>query len=129
MRRFAQHRTGELGKETLDEVQPRAVLGREGELEAASWLIGKPSSGPPGDGRSLIIEDQTDRSVWRVNPVEKLEELDELTAAVAILDQVVNVADQEIDAGQQGDRAVPLVLMLACTFGTGGKPGAVVAMA
>jgi hypothetical protein len=31
----AQHRAGELGEETFfDEVEPRAVLGREGEVEA-----------------------------------------------------------------------------------------------
>ena len=31
---MAQDRTSELGEEALDEVEPRAVLGREGELEA-----------------------------------------------------------------------------------------------
>ena len=58
----------------------------------------------------MIIEDQMDRGVGRVSPVEKLEKLDGLSASVAILDQGVNLAGQQIDAGQQGDRAMSLVL-------------------
>jgi hypothetical protein len=41
----AQHRAGELGEEAFDEIEPGAVLGREGELEAADRLIGEPSLG------------------------------------------------------------------------------------
>ena len=39
----AQDGAGELGEEALDEVEPRAVLGGEGELEAARGLFGEPS--------------------------------------------------------------------------------------
>jgi len=46
---MAQHRAGELGEETLDEVKPGAVLGREGEFEAAGRLLGEPSPGLLGD--------------------------------------------------------------------------------
>ena len=35
---------GEFGKEALDEVEPGAVLGREGEFEAVRGLIGEPGS-------------------------------------------------------------------------------------
>ena len=31
---MAQHRAGELGEEALDEIEPGAVFGREGEFEA-----------------------------------------------------------------------------------------------
>ena len=41
----AQDRSGELGEEALDEVEPGAVLGCERELEAAGRSSGKPSSG------------------------------------------------------------------------------------
>src|SRR6202045_243488 len=41
----AQNRAGELGEEALDEIEPGAVLGREGELEAAGWSSGEPSCG------------------------------------------------------------------------------------
>ena len=46
---MAQHRAGDLGEETLDEIEPGAVLGREGEFEAASRLVGEPSLGLLGD--------------------------------------------------------------------------------
>ena len=55
-----------------------------------------------------------DRRVGWVGLIEELEELDELAAAVAILDQGVHLAGQQIDAGQQADRAVALVFMVAC---------------
>ena len=66
-----------------------------------------------GDMRGMIVEDQLDRGVGRIGRVEELEELDELAAAVAILDQGVNLAGQQVDAGQQADRAVALVFMIA----------------
>jgi hypothetical protein len=40
---MAQHRAGELGEEALDEIEPRAVLGGEGEFEAVGRLLGEPS--------------------------------------------------------------------------------------
>ena len=41
----AQHRACELGKEALDDIEPGAVLGGEGEFEAAGGLLGEPSFG------------------------------------------------------------------------------------
>jgi hypothetical protein len=42
----AQDGSPELGKETLDEIEPRAVLGgSEGEFEAPGGLIGEPGFG------------------------------------------------------------------------------------
>ena len=61
----------------------------------------------------MIVEDQPDRGVGRIGGVEQLEEFDELAAAVAVLDQGMNLAGDEIDPGQQADRAVALVFMLA----------------
>ena len=109
----AQDGASELGEEALDEVEPRSMLGREGELEAAGRLFGEPSLGFLGDVSGMIVEDQLDRRVGRIGLIEKLEELDELAAAVPILDQGVNLAGEKIDAGQQADRAVTLVFMIA----------------
>jgi hypothetical protein len=53
------------------------------------------------------------RRVGRIGRVDELEELDELPAAVAILDQGVNLAGQQVDTGQQADRTVALVFMIA----------------
>ena len=68
----AQHRAGELGEETLDEIEPGAVLGREGEFESAGRLLGEPSLGLLGDVRRMIVEDQLDRCVGRIRGIEEL---------------------------------------------------------
>jgi hypothetical protein len=51
---------------------------------------------------------------------------------MAVLDQGVNLAGEQIDTGQQTDCAVALVLArakVACLPGSGGRSGAVVASA
>src|SRR3954454_10520895 len=109
----AQHRARKFGKEALDEVEPGAVLRREDKFKAVFAPTGKPSSGLFGDVRGMIVEDQLDRGSGRIGGVEQLEEFDEFAAAVAILDQSVDLAGDEINPSQQTDRAVPLVFMLA----------------
>src|ERR1700750_3520657 len=78
----AQHGARELGKETLDEVEPGAVCGREGEFEAMCRLLRNPGSGLSGDVRGMIVEDQLDRRVDRIGGIEELEEFDEFAAAM-----------------------------------------------
>jgi hypothetical protein len=53
-----QDRAGEFGEEALDEVEPGAVLGREGELEAAGRSRGEPSPSFFGDVRGWPETDQ-----------------------------------------------------------------------
>src|SRR5208337_3235746 len=105
----AQDRAGELGEEALDEVEPGAVLGREDKFETADRLTGEPSLCLLGDVRGMIVEDQLDCRMGRIGGVEKPEKFDEFAAAVAVLDQGVNLAGQQVDAGQQTDRAVALI--------------------
>ena len=81
---MAQDGESELGEEALDEVAPRDVLGREGELEAARRLFGEPGFRLLGDVRGMIVEDQLDRRMGRIGRVQKLEEFDELAAAVTV---------------------------------------------
>ena len=123
----AQRRAREFGEEALDEVEPGAVLGREGEFEAAGGLIGKPSLGLFGDVRRMIVEDQLDRGVGRIGGVDKLEKFNEFAAAVAVLNEGVNLTGQQIDAGHQTDRAVAPVLVIAregcMPAGLGAGPG------
>src|SRR5919106_1034870 len=97
----AQHRAGELGEEALDQVEPGAVRGRESEREPAGRTSGEPGVGLFGDVGGMIVEDQVDRRMSRIGGVEKLEELDELAAAMTVPDQSVNLASDEIDASQQ----------------------------
>src|SRR5450631_2006675 len=108
---MAQDRACELGEEALDE--PGAVLGREGEREAAYRLSGKPGLGFSGDMRRVVVQDQLDRRTGRVSGIKKLEEFDKLAAAVAVFDQGVDLAGEQIDPGQQAERAMALVLMIA----------------
>ena len=52
---------------------------------------------------------------------------------MAVLDEGVDLAGEQIDAGQQADRSVALVLVVArkvaCLPGSGARSGAVVAIA
>jgi hypothetical protein len=109
----AEDRSGELGEEALDEVEPGAMLGREGELEAAGRACCEPRLGFPGDVGGMIIEDQFDRSTGRVSGIDEPEEFDELSAAMAIPDQGVDLAGEQINPRQQAERAMTLVLVIA----------------
>ena len=61
---MAQDGAGELGEEALDEIEPGAVLGREGERRSGrhGWR-GEPGLGLLGDVGGMIVEDQLDRGV------------------------------------------------------------------
>src|SRR5271165_6933077 len=61
----------------------------------------------------MIVEDQLDRSMGRIGGVDELEEFNKFAAAVAVLDEGVDLAGEQIDAGQQADRSVALVLVVA----------------
>src|SRR6266478_3559592 len=61
-----------LEKKPLDEVEPGAVLGCEGELEAARNLGGEPSSRFSRDVRGMIVEDQLDRGAGQLLPARQL---------------------------------------------------------
>ena len=129
----AQNRAGELGEKALDEVKPGAMGGREGEGEAMRGLERDKGSGLLGEVRRMIVEDQLDRGVGRIGGIDKLEEFDEFATAMAVPDQSVNLAADKVDAGQQ--LTVPWRLYsnsratLACAPGSGGRSGAVVAIA
>jgi len=61
----------------------------------------------------MIVEDQADRGMRRIGGVNQFEKVDELAAAVAVRDQGMNFTGNEIDPGQQANRAVALVFKLA----------------
>src|SRR6478672_3733882 len=110
---MTQDGAGKLGEEALDEVEPGAVLGRERKVEAACRSCVEPGSGFPRDVCGMIVEDQLDRGAGRIGGIEKLEEFDELAAAVAISDERVDLAGEQINPGQQAERAMTFVLMIA----------------
>ena len=109
-----QHRASELGEEALDEIEPRAVRGREGELEAADRLLSEPGIGLFGDVRGMIVEDQLDRCVSWIGGIEKLEKFDEFAAAMTVPDEGVNLTGEQINTGQQTDSAIAFIFVIAC---------------
>ena len=70
---MAENGSSKPGKEAFDQVEPRAMQGREGELETARRLLSDPSLGFLGDVRGMIVEDQFDRGMGRIGGIEKLD--------------------------------------------------------
>ena len=83
---MAQDGAGELREEALDQgLSQEPCLGVKEYVEAA-WRLGvEPGSGFPRNVCGMIVEDQPDRGAGRIGGIEKLEEFDELAAAVALL--------------------------------------------
>ena len=77
------------------------MLGREGKFEAPGGLIGEPGLGLLGDVGRMIVEDQLNRRMGRIGGIDKLKELNELAASMAILDQGVNLTGEQIDAANK----------------------------
>src|SRR6202171_3316696 len=117
---MAQDRAGELGEEALDEVEPGAVFGREGEREATARLSSEPGLGFSGDMCRVVVQDQLDRRPGLGRGIKKFEEFNELATAVAIFPQSVDLAGEQVNPSQQAERAMALVLMIAreCRVGT-----------
>ena len=109
---MAQDRPREFGEEALDEIEPRAMLGRDGKLEASGRSSVEPGSCFSRYVRGMIIEDQLDRGAGRISGVETLEEFDELPAAVAVSDERMDLPGKQVDSGQQAQRAMTFVLVI-----------------
>src|ERR1700716_2360890 len=60
----------------------------------------------------MIVEDQLDRGAGRIGGIEKFEEFDELAAAVTVSDERVDLSSEQINPGQQAERAIAFVLMI-----------------
>jgi hypothetical protein len=85
----------------------------EHKLEAPRSLSSEPAAGLFGDVRGVIVEDHLDRGMSWVGHIKELEKLDELAASVAILDEGVDLAGEQVDTSQQADGTVALVFMIA----------------
>src|SRR6478672_4358089 len=74
----------------------------------------------------MIVEDQLDGGAGRIGGIEKLEEFDELAAAVTVSNESVDGSSEQINPGQQAERAIAFVLMIpregAWTPGTVANP-------
>src|SRR3984893_5517301 len=106
-----------LEKKPFDEIEPRAVFRREHEAETARWLGVKPRLGFLGDMSGVVVEDQLDGGVCRISSVEPLEEADELTRTMAILDASMHLAREQVDPGEQAQSAMAFIFMIARAAG------------
>ena len=61
----------------------------------------------------MVVEDHLDCGVGWIGSIELLEEADELARPMAILDAGMHLAGDQIDAGQQAQRAVPPIFVVA----------------
>jgi hypothetical protein len=61
----------------------------------------------------VIVEDQPDGGVRRIGGIKLAEEGDELARAVSIFDTGMYATCQQVDPGQQAERAVALVFVVA----------------
>lgn len=71
----------------------------------------------------MIVEDQLDRGTPRISGIEKSEEFDQLAASVAVSDKGVDLAGEQINPGQQAERAVAFVFMVARKAGVDARLG------
>ena len=62
----------------------------------------------------MIVENKLDGSGGRVCAIKELQEFNELSAAVTISDQGMNLSGKQINPSQQAERTVPFVLMITC---------------
>ena len=61
----------------------------------------------------MIVEDETNKRLWRIVGVDVLEQLNEFGATVPILDSLEDMTGVQIDASQNRDGAMANVLVIA----------------
>src|SRR5204863_1716839 len=64
------------------------------------------------DVRRMIVEDQLDRGLRRIRGIQQLEEFYELSTAVTVFDERMDLAGEQINPGQQAQRALTFVFMI-----------------
>jgi hypothetical protein len=108
----AQDRTGHFGEEDLDPVEPGGVGWREDKFKA-SGFGGEETAGFSRSVGRVGIEQDADQDANRIGGVEFLQKGNELAAAVAVSDGVVDNAGHEIDGCREGHGSKPLVFVVA----------------
>lgn len=85
------------------------MLWREHETEAAIRPSGEPGIGLFRDVGRMVVKDQFDGCTGRIGVIEPLEEADEFPRTMAVLDRRRHLAGQQVDPGQQAQRAMTFV--------------------
>ena len=100
---------GELGKETLDRVEPRG--GRWCEMECPAWMPHQPGPDLGMLVRCIVVGDGVDQFARRDTGLDGVEEPNELLMPVTLHAAPDHPAVQYIEGGEQGRGAVALVVM------------------
>jgi hypothetical protein len=108
----AEHGPSHLGEEAFDKIEPRAMFRSKHKGEAALGLGSQPPLGFLGSVGRVVVEDQLDGGLRWVSGIDFLEKTDELPRAMAIFDAGVNLAREQVDPGEQAQRAMTLVFMI-----------------
>src|SRR5215472_5804249 len=103
---------GHLPKEGFDQVQPRTVGGREDEFKPVGHG-GQKGPRLSGNVCGVIVEHHTNASPRRIMGVRQAQEFDEFGTAMTVAHQTQDLSIPQIDARQQGQRAMADVLMIA----------------
>src|SRR6516165_1741795 len=100
---------GHLGEEVLDRIEPR---GRSrGEVEDPARMTGQPSQHLGMFVGGIVVEHRMDQLAGRDFALDGVEEADEFAVAVALHAAADDGAVEYAERGEQGGRAVPLVIM------------------
>jgi len=97
-----QHGAGELREEALDEVEQEPCFGVKTRVTSGLGDVGR-----------AIVENELDGGRRRIGGIELLQEGDELAGTVSFLDAGADLAGEEVDAGQEAQRSVPDIFMIA----------------
>ena len=90
------------GELTLNAVHPRAVRGRAGDLGVAGGGPGADALVfPGGQVRAVVIADDRDPHLRRVQAAQVPAELEELPAPLALLDVPVHLVGAQVQGGEQ----------------------------
>ena len=76
------------------------------------------------DVSRVVVEDQLDGGVGRIGGIDFLEEADELPRTMPVLDTGVNLAAEQIDPGEQAQRAMAFIFVLESMQDRGGAHAA-----
>src|SRR6202163_2558527 len=100
---------GEDGEETLDGVEPTGRGGRE--MEAPARMTPQPFDHLGVLVSGVVVEDGVDRLAGRDLALDGVQKPDELLMPVALHATADDLALQHVEGGEQGGRAVALVMV------------------
>ena len=112
----AQESARHLAEERLDEIQPGSVFGRQNIMEpiGTGRQVGL---GLLGEVRRMVIQDQTQDPIRRVESIQVLEQSDEFAAAMPPLDPGGYVTGVQIQGRQDGAGPETFLFVVAAPAG------------